>query len=190
MEGALDWLLPRSVDPLRTVRGEGVAAQLAQRDGLVTELWPGLLVARDQPEGPAERLAAVAGLVPPGAVLARRSALWVHTGRYRPSRLDVVLAGRRHRSTAMVQVHLERTSDADVVPLPKGRVTSPARTAVDIARREPARQAVTWLAALHAGSDLRGDDVVRALERAGGLPGVTRARQLLAPVTQPAPPAP
>ena len=175
---ALDWLHPTHVEPVRSVPHSS-AAEACRRDGLLVEVWPGVLRARDLTPGPGERVDAVRAFVPRGGVLARQSAVWVHTGASRPDRLDVVLTGTRHRSTGMVRVHAERLAEHDVVHVGGAPVTAPARTAVDVARWCPPRDVAAWVGAL-ARSGLTGAEVAVALETATGLPGVSRARELLA----------
>lgn len=177
---ALDWLHPTHVDPVRSVP-HSPADEACLRDGLLVEVWPGVLRARDLTPGPGERVDAVRAYVPRGGVLARQSAVWVHTGSARPERLDVVLAGTRHRSTGMVRVHAERLAEHDLVHIDGAPVTAPARTAVDVARWCPPHDVAAWVGAL-ALSGLTAAEVTVALESANGLPGVSRARELLARV--------
>jgi hypothetical protein len=181
MTRALDWLRPRATEPLLGQRGRSAEADHLRRDGLVVELWPGTLRALDLAHGAAGRSGAVTDLVPSGAVLAYQAAVWVHTGRHRPERLDVVLTGGRHRSTPDVRMHAERLPPLDVVRIGGRAVTSPGRTAVDIARRSRASDVPGLLAALSA-VGLSPAEVRTALERATGMRGTPRARQLLAPV--------
>ncbi len=183
MTRALDWLRPTAPAPLLGRRGGSAEAEQLRRDGLVVEVWPGVLRALDLAHGAAGRSGAVAALVPSGSVLAYQAAVWVHTGRHRPQRLDVVLTGGRHRSTPQVRTHAERLAPADVVRVGGRAVTSLGRTAVDVARRCDPSDVPGWLAALRA-HGLNPADVVAALERASGLRGAPRARRLLAPVLQ------
>jgi hypothetical protein len=176
---ALDWLRPTAIEPVRCLTSDRCADDGDRRDGLLVEVWPGVLRARDLPPGPAERVAAVHPLLPRGAVVARQAAVWAHTGRHRPRRLDVVLDGTRHRSTGAVLVHAERLHPADVLRIGGGAVTSPARTAVDVARWADPADVADWVAALLL-AGLRRADLGTALERAAGLPGIGRARDLLA----------
>jgi hypothetical protein len=80
-----------------------------------------------------------------------------------------------------VRVHAERLDPADLVALGPGAVSSPARTAVDLARwSEPQDFARGVESLLEVGLDVH--DLAAALARAAGLPGVTRARRRLAPL--------
>ncbi len=174
---ALEWLAPALAEPLALAGGPGLDA--LRLDGLVREVWPGVLQAADLAAGAAERMDAVAGRLPPSAVLARRSAVWVLTGRLRPDHLDVVLTGSRRRSSADLCVHSERLATVDVVELGPGRCTSPARTLVDIARCLHGVEARACLAAMGS-LGVPSAEVVAALQRAAGTHGVIRARGVLA----------
>ena len=76
-------------------------------------------------------------------------------------------------------MHAERLHPADVLRVGGGAVTSPARTAVDVARWAEPADVADWVAALLL-AGLRRADLGTALERAAGLPGIGRARDLLA----------
>jgi hypothetical protein len=104
------------------------------------------------PLSPALRaLAAAAALeLPDGATLALRTAAWVHAGGDAPQALD---RGRR-----------SLLRPADVAVLGGVRVTTPPRTAVDLARELPPHQALPWLDRLRDDAGLDPADVVRRLE--------------------------
>lgn len=174
---ALEWLTLREprpvcelVDPPRDLRALVL-------DGVVVEVWPGRLRATDLGVTPRDRARAVRADVPRGAVVARRSALWVHTGSFRPATVEVAGAGRRS-STPRAQVHADELGPADVVDVGGVAVTSRERTAVDLARWAPADAVEAWLACL-ARAGLRVDVVAALLEAAAGRPGVVRARAVL-----------
>lgn len=176
--GALDWLDRLEPEPLR----EATLARSwpGPHDRLLVEVWPGVARARDLPLGPAERAWSVARLVPPGAILCRQSAVWVHTGAHRPDVLDVVVLGRR-KSTAATHVHADRTSLDDAPRLGGVRVTSPGRTAVDVARWGAGQPARLWLEDLRR-SGVSDQEVAAALDAVRGRPGVGAARALCARV--------
>ena len=186
LSSGLDWLASPPSAPLRGLSARSPGAHALRCDGLALEIWPGELRARDLAAGAAERIAAVRALVPPGGVLARQSAVWALTGLFRPTHLDVVLTGARRRSSRHVRIHAERLAPADVVLLGRRAHTSPARTAVDIARWSSAEDALRWLDALDGRGLLRRDEVAASLERALGSAGVVRARGLLRPFVTPA----
>lgn len=180
--GGLDWLGSRASEPIREVAtGERGMTGLV-RDGLLTEIWPGLARANDLAPGPADRARVISHLVPRDGVVVRQAAVWVHTGRHRPARVDVVLVGARRRSTSTTLVHSEEVGPVDVVRLGGVAVASMARTAVDVARRAGQEDALCWIATLRA-AGLDAAELRLATAAASGLPGVARARRLLAPVS-------
>jgi hypothetical protein len=163
---------------VREVTGDGASAWWPIDDGLLVEVWPGRLRARDLGVTLEDRARAIVRLLPPRAVACRQTAVWVHTGQFRPPALDVVLASRGTASAA-VRCHAESLPAGAVVEIEGLRVTSPARTAVDVARWAGPGQAGALLGALRR-AGLPEDEVRLALEQARGLPGVGRARELLA----------
>lgn len=174
---ALEWLALREPQPVRELVDPPRGLRALHLDGVAVEVWPGRLRAADLGVSPADRARAVRGDVPSGAVVARRSALWVHTGAFRPVELEVVAAGRRG-STARARVHSEVLGPADVTDLGGVAVTSLERTAVDVARWGPPDAVASWLGAL-ARAGLQAEVVATTLEAASGRPGVVRARALL-----------
>lgn len=178
---ALNWLRPTTLSPLREVRREPGIQHASTLDDLLVEFWPGVLRARDLPPSPADRARTAADGLPGGLVLARQTAVWVHTGLYRPGRVDVVTSRASRCSTRKAQVHLEALPEGDVVALGGVLVTSSGRTGVDVARWATEPDALDWLGALVT-TGLRADDLLRALESASGLPGIARARRLVGTV--------
>jgi hypothetical protein len=176
--GALDWLAPRGPEPVLEVTADDPGTRAALREGLLVEIWPGVLRARDLPVAPHDRTRAIGRAVPRDGVACRQTAVWIHTGQFRPEALDVVVPGRR-RSSAHTRVHAEALPPGAVVLVGAVRVTSRARTAVDVARWAEAEVAHDWLRALSR-EGLREADLETALEQARGLPGIARARWLLA----------
>ncbi|GEL97129.1 hypothetical protein [Cellulomonas terrae] len=139
------------------------------RDGVVRVVWGDVAIPADLTDTPELRAIAVAPLVPARGVIGRRSAAWVHTGRYPPVRVEVLVrtGGRRtdpHPSRVAVEATLSAT---DVVHVGAHRATSVERTGIDIARTLPAPQAVPALRALQ---DV-GFDPARALDRLDGFRG-------------------
>lgn len=170
-------LLPRSPSLVRVLDGAASDAQALVRDGLAVEVWSGVLWASDVPVGPVERAAAVGPLIPRGAVLARRVAVWIHTGLDRPSLVDVVLEDR-HRKLVGLRIHSDRLDADDVCSRGRIRVTSLARTAVDVARWASEDEVGRWVPSL-ALAGLGEPALLDCLTRAAGLPHVARARRLL-----------
>lgn len=174
------WLEATGSEPLRHLAADAGGAPGVVQDGLAVEIWPGVLLARDVPPGPAERAAALASSIPPGSAVARQAAVWVHTGSFRPRHVDVVLLpGRaRRRRTG---VHVEALAEAEVTRLGGVPVTTVARTALDVARWARPEDALRWLPVLRTLLPEE-DDLAGVLARAAGRPGIARARRLLAPV--------
>lgn len=150
------------------------AARVRRRRGVVRA---GRGVYVPQATDLARAAAAVHGLH--DAALGRQAAVWLLTGgRVRlPGRVDVVTPpGTRSRRSG---AHREPLSDGDVVEVAGLRVTSPLRTALDVARLLPRREALVCLDALTNTGVLRLEDIEEALAALRRVPGVVRARRLL-----------
>jgi hypothetical protein len=130
------------------------------------------------------RLAALRLVVPPhlreaGAVLCLDTAVWLLAGGPAPALVDLALppgfARPRQRG---LRLHQLRYSPADLwLPLPEDPVTSPARTAADMACRLPLHEALPVLAVLGFTTGLRPGQVHGVLADLEGRPGVRRARR-------------
>jgi hypothetical protein len=128
------------------------------------------------------RLAALRLVVPPrlrGAVVCLDTAVWLFAGGPAPASVDVALAPGRSRPWVRgLRVHELAYSGADLWrPLPDDPVTTPARTAADLACRLPAADAVAVLAVLGLSTGLRPGQVHGVLAGLEGRPGVRRARE-------------
>jgi len=165
-------VLPRTV-----TRDEvGAAAWFGLvRDGVVRVVWGDLAIAADLDDTPELRAVALAPLVPARGVIGRRAAAWVHTGRYPPVRVEVLVrTGARRTDPHPGRVSAEATlPPGDVVRVGTHRATSVQRTGVDIARLLPPAEAA---ATLHALQDV-GFDVDQALDLLAGLRGQRGIRQ-------------
>jgi hypothetical protein len=129
------------------------------------------------------RLQALRLVVPPalraaGAVVCLDTALWLFAGGPAPGQVDLALpAGRARSRRAGLRAHQLGYGPADVwAPLPREPVTSPARTAADLACRRPTGEAVAALAVLGLATGLRPGQVHGVLADLAGRPGVRRAR--------------
>lgn len=139
------------------------------------------------------------GTLPRRAVLAGVSAAWVHTCLYdgvpvtrlrSGDRLELAHDASVHRPDAPARavVRCSAALTRDIVLVAGVPITSPARTAADVACRLPFRHAVAILTALAAGSpdappvDL--DAVGRALEVRSRVVGRPAARRALAAATR------
>ncbi len=130
------------------------------------------------------RLAALRLVLPPqlvaaGAVVCLDTAVWLYAGGPAPARVDVALPPGRGRSRrGGLRVHQLAYGPADLwAPLPDDRVTSPARTAADVACRCSPARALPVLAALGVTTGLRPGQVQGLLTGLAGRAGVRSARQ-------------
>ena len=150
------------------------------RDGLLAPVWGGAARVTACVEDPAVRVAALARLVPERGVVGRATAVWVHAGGPAPVRADVLVQTRARRPDPHPdrRTHEADLTDADVETIAGVRVTTPLRTALDVARWLPAAQSLPLLRALR---DV-GLDTGRAARTATSLHGgrgVRRARHVL-----------
>jgi hypothetical protein len=127
-----------------------------------------------------------------GAVICLDTAVWLLAGGPAPALVDLALppgfARPRHRGLRLHQ--LRYTADDLWLPLPDDPVTSPARTAADMACRLPAREAVPLLVVLGLTTGLRPGQVHGVLADLEGRPGVRRARSSVIAWSDLLPPAP
>jgi hypothetical protein len=170
----------RAVPPVlpHTVSREEIGAAAwfgLLRDGVVRLVWGDLAIAADLSETPAVRALALAPLVPSRGVIGRRTAAWVHTGRFPPVRVEVLVrtGGRRtdpHPARVAAEAQL---APQDVVRIGGHSATSVQRTGIDLARMLPAAEAVPLL---HALQDI-GLDPARALASLAAFRGQRGVRQ-------------
>ena len=174
------------------------AAELAAMalDGVVREVLPRAYAPARTPDSPHLR-AAAAGLLAGrrlggkrmgdkwigGSAVGRLSAAWVHGCCPAPQRLEV-LVPRFHRLPAHadplpVQLSEARLGPEDVVRIGGVPVTTPRRTAVDVALSAPEAEALPVLARLLASPGLgcAGQEVLDLLEGQARRPGKLRARE-------------
>jgi hypothetical protein len=158
----------------------------ALRDaGLLRHVVAGVHVPADVEDSPTVRARACAAVrLPAGAALSHRSAAFVHAGGAPPPRVEVTVprrGGGTRASPVVVHHGLPAPSDAadqDIVDVGGVAVTSPVRTAVDLARSLPEPDATALLAGWPAGLL----DVPAALARLAATPRaphVRRARRVL-----------
>ncbi len=129
------------------------------------------------------RLAALRLVLPPavraaGAVVCLDTAVWLFAGGPPPPRVDVAVPTSSRPRAAGLRVHELAYAAGDLwAPLPDEPVTSPARTAADVACRRTPTEAVPVLAALGLTTGLRPGQVHGVLARLDGRSGVRRARR-------------
>lgn len=131
--------------------------------GSLREMLPGAYVSAAHPDNPVTRArvaAAVAGeQLVPGRALCKSTAAWVYGCAPMPRELDIVVP-RYHRPCAptprMVLRLSEGTMDEDQICTVGGiSVTSPLRTAMDIAFNSELRESLSVLAAINDSARLR-----------------------------------
>ena len=161
-----DFRPPRDPDPVLVRRSDvGAAAWHGlHRDGALRPLWGDLARVADVAETAELRAGALAVAMPPRSVLARAAAVWVHTGRGRPARVDAYVrpGSRRGRPHPLRVVHECALAPDETVLVGGVPVTTAARTAVDVARWAAAAQAAPLLDALLA-VGLDRDETLRVL---------------------------
>lgn len=170
--------------------GGPVAWADLRRAGALVELHDGVAVGAGAAVGPPHRALALAGEVPPRCVLGAAAAAWVLTGvhggvlaRTWPPEapVEVAYSPGTHCPPPRPGRVVRRAPGlaADTVRLAGVPVTSPTRTAADVARTAPHDDAVAVLVALaRRGADLAG--AARALDRRARVVGRPAAHRALA----------
>lgn len=178
---ALRWLEPGHPEPVRAVdlpggrgpRGDALLAG-ARLDGLLCPGPDGRAGTLDLSRSVAARASSLVARVPDSGALCLGTAVWVHTGLSHPGHLQVCPAPGAGR-VGSVSLSLDTQ---DVVVLESVTVTTPLRTACDVARLAPLDRAASGLLALRrAGLDLAEVSAALLLQRRR--PYVQRARELL-----------
>jgi len=113
-------------------------------------------------------------------VLAGFSASALHGAKWIDPALPAAIIDTNRRPTDGVQVWEQRIDDDEIVVIGDMRVTTPARTALDLARRYPLGDAVAAVDALAHATDLKLADVELLVDRYKGGRGITAARTALA----------
>ncbi|MEZ0353275.1 hypothetical protein [Mycobacterium sp. pR1184] len=113
-------------------------------------------------------------------VLAGYSASALHGARWIDPSLPAAIIDVNRYPTAGVQVWEELIEDDEIEVIGGMRVTTPARTALDLARRLPQGAAVAAIDALAQAADLKMPDVDALLDRYRGRRGLKSARAALA----------
>jgi hypothetical protein len=172
-----------AVGPARLSRPR-LAAGLAE--GTLREVVRGVYVDARAPDDPATWLAALRLLVPPGAVVARQSAAWVHGVDVRstgppgdvPQVECLVPYGTSVRRRSGLRCRSAPLEQADVDGLGGVRCTTPLRTAADLLTHLPRHMALAAADAMaHAGLFTRGQ-LVAEVRRRQGRRGYRHARRL------------
>ncbi|EHB58258.1 hypothetical protein MycrhDRAFT_0694 [Mycolicibacterium rhodesiae JS60] len=125
-----------------------------------------------------------AALWVPGGIIAGRAAAALHGASWIGAAAPIELIGRARRRQAGVIVREERIRADESMPLNDLVVTTPQRTALDIARHLPRAEALAHLDALAAATGIKPADVLSIADRYPGARGVRRARAVT-PLTDP-----
>ncbi|MEE6272187.1 hypothetical protein V2J56_02365 [Georgenia sp. MJ206] len=179
MTHALAWLHARPPEPVVSVTAQDRALRVARLDGLLLPTGRDRFAAADLVRGPDGRAASLAADVPAGAAIARASAVWVHTGCYRPAVPEVVVPRGRREHLPTLTVHQQRVEPGETVTIGGVLVTTLVRTAVDLARWCPLDVAAPRLRAL-AAVGLPVADVTADLDRHARDAYTARARAVVA----------
>ncbi|MGE2723527.1 hypothetical protein [Mycolicibacterium pulveris] len=113
-------------------------------------------------------------------VIAGRAAAALHGAKYIGASTPIEVIAEHTRRRRGVVVHEERIAADEITHIGEMAVTTPARTALDIARHLPRDVAVAHLDALAAATGVTFSDAVALIERYRGARGVRRARVALA----------
>ncbi len=187
---------PIEYRPFRPDRRRADRDELDELDRLLDQsllcrLPGGVLVAARAPDTLALRAEGLAlALARPGeqrargpaahAVVGYAAAVWLHGGGAAPERIDLVIPpGSARPKRACVRVHEHRLAPGEVRVVGDLAVTTPVRTAADIARRFPAARVGPALDRLADGCGVTVVDVLDQLERMRWGRGVVRAREMV-----------
>ncbi len=171
--------------PLRTPADVGgrAAWDVLVRDGVLEVVRGEVAVAAGTPLTASDRAGLLADVVPTGAVVAGRTAAWVHAGRRLDDggNLDLTYAAGSHRPAVwgaglVWQSPLLRD---DVVRRAGLRVTGTVRTVLDLALRLAPDDATWRVVALARACDVDLHEVRRQLERRMRAVGRPKARTVL-----------
>lgn len=112
-------------------------------------------------------------------VVAGRSASALHGAKWIDDRASAELLYDYRRPPSGIRAWSDRVADDEIQAIAGVPVTTPARTALDLACRYPVGKAVAAIDALARATDLKGPDVEILAERYGGRRGIRRARVAL-----------
>lgn len=155
-------------------------------DGVLTGVFGHAFTSIAQPHTPAIRAAALASSLPPSwagrVVIGQLSAAWIYSCAAPPSH-PTLFVDRDHRSTSLpgggsYTLHEVAFGGEDVIRLAGAAVTTPLRTAVDVALREAPTVALPVLRALTK-SKVQLQLLHGALEALWHIPGKRAALVLL-----------
>lgn len=151
----------------------------------------------DHPESELDRATALAGALPARVIVCEESAAWVWLGGEAPEPLRICAPTRRRARPVLHGTVVYRelgVLPGELVTVGAVVVTTPIRTAVDLARSAAGptgrRTAMAWLAALLRDGAAAPDAVIAVLAAAGAARGAALVRELGAGLGTAVPPAP
>ena len=181
---------PHRPSALRRLDGVGHReAQRLRAAGLVRPSLTGVVVAAHLGTGPGSRAASVGAalrsLGGPGRgsplAVGFCTAAWVHTGGDEPAVIELAVPAGTPRVVGRgIRVRrVTALAAADVVRLRGVPVTTPPRTAADVARDLPPAEALHWLERLRCHAGVEPDDVVDQLDAMPFARRIAPARRLV-----------
>ena len=141
-----------------------------------TAVHPDVYVPKDANLTLALRTAAAALWVPGGTITGRAAAA-LHGAAFVADDTPIEVVGRSRRPQPGVLVRSELIADDETTTVAGLTVSTPVRTALDLARHLPRMRAVAHLDALAAATGLSPPDVLSLAARYPGARGIRRARQ-------------
>ncbi len=112
-------------------------------------------------------------------VLAGYSAAALHGARYIDPGLPANIIDTNRRAARGIAVWADAIEEADICPIGEMRVTTPLRTALDLARRVDEDAAVVIIDALARAARLKVADIELTAERFEGCKGIKKARKTI-----------
>ena len=157
-------------------------------EGMVREVYPGLYVDASQADTVDLRFAVIRRVLPEDAIVCRRSAAWLHgldvldhRGFPATPPVDVLTSDQKLRSRSpLVSPHVaDDLLSVDVVEIAGLRVTSPLRTAADLARFLPRWDALVSIDAFLHRELISADNFEKSLVRWRRRRGVRQAWEMV-----------
>lgn len=162
------------------VGSEEIAAGRLTRGQLrwnYTALHPDVYLHNDAPRNESRRILAAYLWTKRKGIVTGRAAAWEYGVYWALRSHDVDIIAPYRRPTPGVEIHDERISDDEIRRGNWLAAASPARTALDVARRLPLVEAVAVLDALAAKNDFTKADVRQLIDRYAGMRGLPAARE-------------
>lgn len=140
-----------------------------------SSVHPDVYVAKDADVTLAVRTSAAALWVPDGVITGRAAAA-LHGAAFVDNDTPIEIIGQSRRAQAGVIVRAERIAEDEVTMVSGVTMTTPTRTALDLARHLPRTRAVAHLDALAAVTNITSGEILKLAARYPGARGIRRAR--------------